>query len=59
MTSEDLLIEQAQELGFEIVKDTESDYYMFKALFWVEDSPAIFDTPAEAAARVIFLYGEA
>lgn len=49
---------QANELGFDIVKDTESDYYMFKARNWVEDSPATFDTPADAAKAVIDLYGD-
>jgi hypothetical protein len=50
-------IARANELGFDIVKDTESDYYMFKARNWVEDSPATFDIPADAAKAVIDLYG--
>jgi hypothetical protein len=56
--TEQELIAKANDLGFEIVKDTESDYYMFKARFWVEDSPATFDTPAEAAQFVIDNYGD-
>lgn len=56
MTAEADLIAKAHDLGFDIVKDTESDYYLFKARFWVEDSPAAFDTPAEAAQYVIDNY---
>lgn len=44
---------KATELGYEIVKDTESDYYLFKARNWVEDSPATFDSPLAAAWAVV------
>ena len=51
------LTRRADDLGFEIVKDTESDYYRFKARFWVEDSPATFDTLEAAALACVQLYG--
>lgn len=34
--------------GYEIKKDTETDYFRFCARNWVEDS-GLFDTPEEAA----------
>lgn len=46
------LIAQCNELGFDIVKDTETDYYRFVARAWVEDS-CLFDTEREAAQACI------
>mgnify|MGYP001573325703 CR=1 FL=1 len=43
---------QVFDLGYEIVKDDETDYFCYKARFWVEDSE-LFDTPEEAARACI------
>ena len=43
----------AYDHGYEVKKDTASDYYMWSARNWVEDSPATFDTPEEAARDVL------
>lgn len=46
-----LTLEQAKQLvfegGFEVVKDTQTDYYRWSARNWVEDS-GLLDTEEEA-----------
>lgn len=44
------------DLGYEVIKDTETDYYRYSARFWVEDS-GLFDTPDEAAQECIKRHG--
>jgi hypothetical protein len=51
------LLTKVFDLGFEVKKDTESDYYLYAARFWVEDSPATFDTQLDAARACVKQHG--
>lgn len=50
LTDEDVrLTAVAFDHGYDIRKDTDSDYYIWSARSFVEDSAATYDTPADAA----------
>lgn len=46
------LIAECYKLGFDIRKDTQTDYFRYHARHWVEDS-GLFDTPEEACYACI------